>query len=342
VISARIGKKIPPALSLDVEFSAPSGVTALFGPEGAGKTLILEAIAGFVRPDSGRILLDDVLLFDAASKISAAPDRRGCAYVSSRCSLFPHMSVRANFAFAALNSPRLERTRRVGEMLELFGLTERAAGGPDELDASERLRAELGRALLSSPKALLLDERPYNEVLLRTVRQCFDGPVLLSTRDLDLCRAAAQALILLDKGRILQRGSPSEVLDNPDSREAARLLDIPNIFECAITALDPGRNTAKLEFEGFSLAAPYIRGHFRGDRITVAVKPADLRVHSGETTGVENSVPAALIGVSARERYARLEFSGNIFADVTHEQYEFLKSCVTWQVEFPSRALRVL
>jgi molybdate transport system ATP-binding protein len=342
MISARIGKKIPPALSLDVELSVPPGVTALFGPEGAGRTLILEAIAGFVKPDSGRILLDDVLLFDAASKISAAPGKRGCAYVSSRCSLFPHMSVRANFAFAALNTPRLERTRRVGEMLELFGLTARAASSPDELDQSARLRAELGRALLSSPKALLLDERPYDEALLRTVRQSFDGPVLLSTRDLDLCCAAAQSLILLDKGRILQRGSPAEVLGNPDSREAASLLDIPNIFECAIAALDPGRNTAKLEFEGFSLTAPYIRGHFRGDRITVAVRAADLRVHPGDTTGVENSVPTALIGVSTRERYARLEFSGGIFADVTHEQLEFLKSCVTWQVEFPSQTLRVL
>ena len=342
MISVRIGRKAPPALSLDVDFSVPPGVTALFGPEGAGKTMITEAIAGFVKPDSGRILLDDVLLFDAASKISVPPGKRGCAYVGSRCSLFPHMSVRANFAFAALNSPRLERTRRVGEMLELFGLTARAAASPGELDQSERLRAELGRALLSSPRALLLDERPYSEALLRTVLQNFEGPVLMSTRDLDLCCAAAQSLILLDKGRILQRGAPAEVLDNPDSREAAALLNIPNIFECCITALDPGRNTAKLEFEGFSLAAPYIRGHFRGDRITVAAKPADLRVHPGDTAGVENSVPAALIGVSARERYARLEFSGGIFADVTHEQHEFLKSCVTWQVEFPSQALRVL
>ncbi len=341
MISVRIGKKVPPAFSLDVDFQA-RGVTALFGPEGAGKTTILEAIAGFVKLDTGRILLNDELLFDAGSRISVGSRKRACAYVSARCSLFPHMSVGANLAFAALGRPQLERTRRVGEMLEVFGLAERAGCGIEELDSFARLRVELARALLSSPKALLLDERAYDETLLHTVRQRFDGPVLMATRDLDLCCAAADSLVLLDQGRILQRGAPAEVLDNPDSREAARLLDIPNVFECAISALDPGRNTARLEFEGFSLAAPYIRGHFRGDRITVAVKPADLRVHSGDVADLENTVPTALIGVSTRERYTRLEFSGGIFVDVTHGQRESLKNCLAWQVEFPSQALRVL
>src|ERR1035437_10142730 len=107
--SARIGKKIEPGFSLDVEFSVPPGVTALFGPAGAGKTLILEALAGFAAADSGRILLDDVLLFDAAARVQVPPHRRGCGYVAQRDALFPHMSLRQNLGFAAHRSPDVER-----------------------------------------------------------------------------------------------------------------------------------------------------------------------------------------------------------------------------------------
>jgi len=79
---ARIGKKIPPALSLDVDFEI-AGLTALYGPKGGGKTLILETIAGFAAPDSGRILLDDAILFDAAARVNLPPRRRHCGYVAS-------------------------------------------------------------------------------------------------------------------------------------------------------------------------------------------------------------------------------------------------------------------
>jgi molybdate transport system ATP-binding protein len=338
---ARIGKKIPPALALDVDFEI-AGLTALYGPAGAGKTLILETIAGFVAADSGRILLDDVILFDAEARVNVPPSRRRCGYVAQRDALFPHMTLRRNLLFAAHRGPRLERSRRVAEMLERFELTPAAGRRPRELEAAEALRGAVARALLAAPKLLLLDDRGFDEALLRTIREAFAGPVLLVSGDLDLCCAVADRLILLDRGHILQNGAPRAVVDRPESVGAARLLGIPNIFEGEIAALDPARKSSRLEFAEFALTGPYIPGHFRGSRVSVGVLPADLRVHSGELERQPNAVPASLIRVSRRARTVRLEFSGGIFADVSYEEFERQKDNKSWQVEFPPQALRVL
>src|ERR1700677_2403044 len=100
-------------LSIDIE--ATPGVTVLYGPSGAGKTLTLDTIAGFVAPDSGRILLNDRILFDSGAHVHLPPRDRECGYVFQNYALFPHMTLRANLAFAANRLPRLERHRRIAE-----------------------------------------------------------------------------------------------------------------------------------------------------------------------------------------------------------------------------------
>lgn len=101
----RISKKAPPGVSLDVDFTISAGVTAIFGPTGAGKTLLLEAIAGFVTPDSGRILLDDAILFDAAARVNLPARRRRCGFVFQSDALLPYLTLRQNLAFAAGGFP---------------------------------------------------------------------------------------------------------------------------------------------------------------------------------------------------------------------------------------------
>ncbi len=341
MIQARLSKAVPPAFRLEMEFSMERGVTALVGPAGCGKTLALELLAGFARPDSGRILLDDAILFDAATGVSIAPRLRGCGYVRQRDSLFPGMTLRRNMAFAARGSRRLERARRVAETMERFDVISAAGSRPGDLTPAQRLRGELARAVMASPKLLMLDERGIGEPLLRTLREVFTGPILLVTADLDLCCAAADDVILLEAGRIVQSGDARAVADRPASPEAAALLGIPNVFEGVIAALDPGRGTSRLELAGFALAGPYIPGHFRGDRVKVAVRAEKLRVHPAELDGVVNGVGAALVRVSKRARSVRLEFAGGIFADISHEEFERQKDNKGWQVEFPPEALRV-
>jgi len=149
-------------------------------------------------------------------------------------------------------------------------------------------------------------------------------------------------LILIEGGRIVQSGPPRTVVDRPESVDAARLLGFSNVFEGEIAALDPARKSSRLEFAGFALTGPYIPGRFRGSRVSIAVHPADLRVHSGEIERQPNAVSASLVRVSRGARAARLEFSGGIFADVPLEELERQKDNKSWQVEFPQQALRVL
>ena len=224
MLQARLRKTFAPrpdsaGFSLDLEFSATAGVTVLFGPSGAGKTLVLDSIAGFVTPDEGRILLDDDILFDGAASVLVAPRKRNCGYVFQNYALFPNMTLRENLAFAAERRPRLERHRRVAEMLEKFHLGESAGRRPHQVSGGQRQRCSIARALIGAPKLLLLDEpatgldallRAEFYQALRQVRKEFDTPMLLVTHDLDECFELGEEMLVLRDGRIVQSGTPRQ------------------------------------------------------------------------------------------------------------------------------------
>jgi len=330
--------------TLDIDLHLPDGVTALHGPPGAGKTAILEAIAGFARPQSGRILIDDAIVFDAESKVNLPPRRRRCGWVGARDALFPHQTVRQNLLFAADRWARLERTKRVAEMLERFELADALELRPRDLAPPRRLRAEAARALITEPKLLLVDDRGASsgaEDVLRLVRGTFDGPVLCATRRLDLCYSSADRLALLEGGRVVGYGPAREVIEHPESVEAARLAGISNLYPATIASLDPGRNHSRLECAGFVLSAPYLKGHFKGDRVWVGIRAEDVRVHAGEIEPEVNFVAVHLLHLTERPRSVRLEFAGGIAAEISRDQYTRQKDNKEWQVEFPPAALRV-
>lgn len=318
--------------ALQVEFPIGPGVTALVGPAGAGKTLTLDLLAGFTRPDAGRILIEDAIVFDGDTRINLPPRRRRAAHVASRDTLFPNLSVRDNLMFAAAQFARLERHKRVSEIIEHFGL--------DETPAT-RTAARIARAILSEPRLLLIDECGLDERLLQLTVGAFPRPILLVTADLDLCHACAAEVILLEAGRIVQRGPAREIIDAPQSEAAAALLGFDNIFPASISALDPGRKSSRLDGEHFALTGPYLPGHFNGDRVQVAVRAHDLRVHSGEIEPGINFIFLPLVSVSERTRSARLVFAHGIAAEITREQWERQRNNKRWQVEFPSTALRL-
>jgi molybdate transport system ATP-binding protein len=343
------------ARAVDVEFQAASGITALFGAAGAGKTLILDAIAGLMRPAGGRIILDDEILFDGASRVSLPPGRRHCGYVARHWGLFPHMSLHQNLLFPLAGLARLERHRRVKEMLDRFGLHDAAPRHPHQVSVAERLRATVARALIGEPKLLLVDEpasgldmalRAEWHRILRMVRDETNLPILLAARDLDTCFELAGNMLLLDAGRILQSGPPRKVLDQPSGVEAARLLGFRNLFPAEIVALDPGRNTSRLRLENFELTGPYLPGRLRGDRVWLCVEPAQLHAapHDGSKPSM-NQIPARLKRVSDLPRAVRLEFAGGIVAEIVRREFDQLpkdNDHKEWLLEFPPHAVRVL
>lgn len=357
MIHARISRRFAAAadsaaFSLSVEFQAMQGITVLFGPSGAGKTLTLDAIAGFSTPDSGRILLDDQILFDAAAQVNLRPRERNCGYVFQNYALFPHMTLRQNLVFGAERWPRLERHRRVNEMLDRFHLSDVSGRRPRELSGGQKQRCSIARALIGKPRLLLLDEpargldaplRAELYSLLREIPSEFGIPVLLVTHDLEECFELADLMIVLREGTIVQTGAPRQILEQPASVEVARLLGTPNLFEAEITALDPGRNTSRLRVAGHELTGPYYPGHLRGDRVWICARAEDLHVAppNGSRPAV-NWIPAKLLRIAERPQGVRLEFAGGISVDVPREEFERQKDNREWLVEFPARALRVL
>jgi molybdate transport system ATP-binding protein len=329
-----------PGFSLDVDFPLQGGATAVYGPAGSGKSLLLKLAAGLVPPHAGRILFDDAILYDAASRVAVPACRRAFGYLPPGDSLFPHMTLRENLRFAALEFSRLERHRRVTEALDRWQLSPSAELYPNQLAVAQRLQAAIARMLIAEPKLLLLDHAGLTEALLLQLRALTTAPILFATADLDRCCSIASHMLVMDAGRIAQSGTPREVVDHPASVEVARATGIPNIYQGSIAALDPGRNTSLIQFEHFAVTAPYLPGRFRGDQIWVGIRPRDLRVHASASG--PNCIITRLTRVSLRAEFARLEFEDGIFADVTLEEYAARKDNKEWHVEFPPGALQIL
>jgi len=360
MIQARLRKSFPPrpdsaGFTLDLEFSAAAGITVLFGPSGAGKTLVLESIAGFVRPDQGRILLDDEILFDGTTAVHLPPQARNCGYVFQNYALFPHMTLRQNLEFAAERRPRLERHRRVNEMIERFRLADMAGRRPHEVSGGQRQRCSIARALIGAPKLLLLDEpaqgldaplRAEFYEILRQVRTDFDVPMLLVTHNLDECFELGEEMLILRDGKIAQSGAPRKILDRPANVDVARLLGVFNLIESELRSLDPGRNTSRLQVGEFELEGPYFPGRFKGDRVTICVRPDQLKASARNGRPGPNQLPVELKRAAERPEGVRLEFAapgGQILrVDVAHSEYDRESNHKDWVLQFPSQDLRIV
>ncbi|HWY48305.1 MAG TPA: ABC transporter ATP-binding protein [Bryobacteraceae bacterium] len=356
MIQARLRKNFAPGaesagFSLDVEFQAAQGITVLFGPSGAGKTLTLDSIAGFVRPDEGRVLVDDQILFDAASGVCLAPRARHCGYVFQNYALFPHMTLRKNLEFALDRSPRLERHRKVNEMLEKFHLADVSGRRPHELSGGQKQRCSIARALIGSPRLLLLDEpargldvplRAELYSVLREVRQDFGVPILLVTHDFEECLELGDEMLVFREGRIVQTGAPRKVFDQPVNVDVARLLGLYNLLPAESRALDPGRNVSRIRYRDFELTGPYFPGRLIGDQVWLCIRPDLLSVTTRDGHSIGNQMPATLVRVVEKPDRLRLEFAGDIAVDVSRAEFENHRGVKEWLIEFPRSTLRIL
>jgi len=176
------------ALSL----AAEGGLTALFGPSGAGKTSLLDAVAGLVTPERGHIAIGDAVLFDSASGINLPPEQRGCGYVFQESRLFPHLTVAGNLMFGTNRADQGYRWLEPAEAIEFLGISHLLDRRPATLSGGEAQRVAIGRALLSNPRILLLDEplsfldaSRRNEVMqvIERIRDELALPILYVTHD---------------------------------------------------------------------------------------------------------------------------------------------------------------
>jgi molybdate transport system ATP-binding protein len=204
--------------ALEVNIEIARQVTGIFGPSGAGKTTLLEIIAGLRKPRTGTVRLGDTVFVNSAERAWTPPEQRHIGYVPQDLALFPHKSVRENLLFGAAHGPEAEQSlHRITSEFELDVLLDRF---PGDLSGGEKQRVAIGRALMTHPKLLMLDE-PLSSLdqelkergleLFRRVRDHFDTPILYVTHDPGEIVSFCDEVLVLQNGRISEIGAPGQI-----------------------------------------------------------------------------------------------------------------------------------
>src|SRR5947209_7745142 len=273
-LTARMG-----VASLDVRLDvAPGRCLALTGPSGAGKSTILRLLAGIAPAACGQVTNDGETWLDTSRGIALTPEARRCGYVFQEYALFPHLSAWRNVAYAIRSGTRQERRARALAALERLGMGERAQARPGTLSGGERQRVALARALAAEPTLLLLDEplaaldarsRALAGRELATVLAGLEVPAVLVTHDFESAATLADEVAVLDAGRIVQRGSASELASAPASLFVADLTGAVVLTGWAHPPADPdGLTTVELDGGGSAASTAPGRG-----RVALTVHP---------------------------------------------------------------------
>jgi putrescine transport system ATP-binding protein len=272
----------------DVTLSIYRGeLFALLGGSGSGKSTLLRALAGFEQPDSGRIVLD------GQDMARVPPWERPVNMMFQSYALFPHMSVGANIAFGLRQAgmARAEAAARVEELLALVRLEGMGTRRPHQLSGGQRARVALARALARRPKLLLLDEplsaldknlREQTQFELVNIQERLGLTFIIVTHDQEEAMTMATRLALMDRGALVQVGTPTEVYEYPNGRFAAEFLGTANIFAGVVEQADAAGarvGSSEIEFDLVSDAPP---PKTVGSRVLVAVRPEKMRIARAE------------------------------------------------------------
>ena len=255
-----------PGFTIDAEFSAPqAGVIAIFGPSGSGKTTIVNAIAGLFHPRNCRISIDGEILTDTGTRKFVPPRRRRMGYVFQESRLFPHLKVRNNLIYGAKRSPTPVSRGEIDSVVALLGLERLLARLPRNLSGGEKQRVALGRALLASPRLLLLDEplaalgQGMKEEILPYLERLRDErrvPMLYISHSAQEVARIADEVVLLDGGHVTAQGSVFDLFSRL-SPETAALADGAVIAAQVIDHL-PEQQLTALSFGNAELLVPAI------------------------------------------------------------------------------------
>jgi len=275
MISIAIKKRLG-NFELDVQIEAPKGVTAVFGRSGSGKTSVVNAVAGLLQPDAGRIAVGNVVLFDKAAKTQLPPHRRRIGYVFQDARLFPHMSVMRNLSYGG--SHDAER------VIDVLGLGELLNRMPAGLSGGERQRVALGRALMCDPQLLLMDEplaaldAPRKAEILPFIERLRDEvkiPMLYVSHDVSEVARLATTLAVIEGGRVTASGPIGTVLSQPETVPLVGVRAAGAVITTKVAGrlLDDG--LTELAFSGGRIVLPGLLGVL-GQTVRIRIPAQDV------------------------------------------------------------------
>ena len=287
-----------PAFTLEAAFACTEGVTALFGTSGSGKSTIIGLIAGLERPTRGRIVIDGAVLADTAVGIYVPPHKRRIGLVFQDAQLLPHLSVKRNLLYGQSFTPRPERRIAFEPVVEALGIAHLLERAPATLSGGERQRVTIGRALLASPRVLLMDEPLASldanrklEILpfIERLRDEFSIPIVYVSHAVEEVARLASKVVRLADGKVAAIGTPAEVLAPTALAHAADRFAAVSMITGRVKREEPEFGITVLEHPAGEIVLPWrvgdtsrpVRVAIRATNVTLAMqRPSNVSVRS--------------------------------------------------------------
>jgi len=298
-------KRLQGNFLVDAAFSFnDAGVTAVFGSSGAGKTSVIKMIAGLSRPDEGHVIVGERCLFDSRARIDLAPERRRIGYIFQEGRLFPHLSVKANLRFGMQLTPKNMRYVHFDEVVGLLGLEHLVDRRPAKLSGGEKQRVAIGRALLSSPSLMLMDEPLASlddarkmEVMpfISRLSQRFSIPIIYVSHSLDEIFALADSLVVMDAGRAVAAGRLEDIVQRQGLQHLIGYVESGAMLTTRIESHSNAGELTLLRFAGGVLRVPRLDFSI-GTTIRVRIKARNvaLALVPPQQTSVQNILPGVV------------------------------------------------
>ncbi len=299
-VKKRLGR-----FTVDVSFSTEgAGVTTLFGSSGAGKTSVINMVAGLFPPDEGLIVVNGRKLFDSEHSINLRPEKRRCGYIFQDGRLFPHLTVRANLTYGMKLVPRAERYVSYNQVIDLLGIRHLLGRRPAKLSGGEKQRVAIGRALLTSPSLLLMDEplasldlARKGEVLpfIARLPREFSIPILYVTHSLDEILNLADTAVLVESGKVVATGNVEDLMSRIDLQHFAGAFDAGVVLGTVVEEHERSGGLTSLRFAGGVLKIPLLEVPV-GERLRVRIRSRDVAIALSrpDKISVRNIFPATV------------------------------------------------
>jgi molybdate transport system ATP-binding protein len=324
---------------LAVDFTAGSGLTALFGRSGAGKTSLINVIAGLIRPDRGHVEIDGDVLTDTATRRFVPPHRRRIGYVFQEGRLFPHLNVRRNLLYGARFAKGPKNTGEFDQIVALLGIDELLARRPENLSGGEKQRVAIGRALLARPRVLMMDEPlasldegrkaeilPYIERLRDEIRT----PIVYVSHSIPEVARLATTLVVLSDGRVAATGSPAEIMGRLDLFPLTGRVEAGAILNTRVIGIDARFGLSLLRAAAGELRVPRLDIPL-GTTLRVRIRARDVMIALAPPEGLSalNVLPGTVAEIGQADGpivEIRLDCAGEpLIARLTRRSVETLE-----------------
>ncbi len=288
-----------------------TGIIAIFGRSGAGKTSLINMLAGLLRPERGRIAVNGNVLFDSARGIDLPPEARRLGYVFQEGRLFPHMSVRKNLSYGYRRARAARPGIEFDRVVELLGLERMLARRPGELSGGEKQRVALGRALLANPRLLLMDEplaaldQPRKEEVMpfiERLRDTLDIPIVYVSHSMAEIVRLADTLVLMSNGRVEAVGGVEELTSRLDLRPLTGRYEAGAVVRAQVERHDETFGLTQLRFAGGILRVPRVEAAL-GTEIRLRIRARDVALARERPQGLSilNILPCRVEAIGAEE-----------------------------------------